>query len=215
MRALIAEDQSLMRHGLTLVLQSAGFDVVATVGDGAGLVQSVERHRPDLVVTDIRMPPTFTDEGLKAALQISRMRPGTAILVLSQFVQKRYALELIRYRRGGVGYLLKQRFAAVDQFEADLRRICAGEVVLDPEVVDRLMKPGTARTRPLDRLTDRQREVLGLMAAGRSNASIARELVVSEKAVINHITRIYAVLGLAPSLDDHRRVIAVLEYLAG
>jgi DNA-binding NarL/FixJ family response regulator len=214
-RALIAEDQALMRHGLTLVLRSAGFEVLETVGDGTRLVQAVDRHRPDLVVTDIRMPPTFTDEGLKAALQISRTRPGTAILVLSQFVQKRYALELISHRRGGVGYLLKQRFAAVDQFEDDLRRICAGEVVLDPEVVDRLMKPGSARTRPLDRLTDRQREVLGLMAAGRSNASIARELVVSEKAVINHITRIYAVLGLAPSLDDHRRVIAVLEYLAG
>lgn len=215
MHAVIAEDQPLMRHGLTLVLQSAGFEVVATAGDGPQLVQAVNRHRPDLVVTDIRMPPTFTDEGLRAALEISRTQPGTAILVLSQFVQKRYALELISHRRGGVGYLLKQRFAEVDQFEADLHRICAGEVVLDPEVVDRLMKPGSARARPLDRLTDRQREVLGLMAAGRSNASIARELVISEKAVINHITRIYAVLGLAPSLDDHRRVIAVLEYLAG
>lgn len=215
MRAVIAEDQALLRHGLTLVLGSAGFDVVATVGDGAALVQAARRHRPDLVVTDIRMPPTFTDEGLTAALEISRAVPGTAILVLSQFVQKRYAIDLVTHRSGGVGYLLKQRFADIDRFEADLARICAGEVVLDPEVVDRLMKPGSAQARALDRLTDRQREVLGLMAAGHSNASIARELVVSEKAVINHITRIYTVLELPPSSDDHRRVKAVVDYLSG
>ncbi|TQM65028.1 response regulator transcription factor [Humibacillus xanthopallidus] len=215
MRAVIAEDQALLRHGLTLTLTSAGFEVAATVGDGAALIRAVDTHLPDLVVTDIRMPPSFTDEGLEAALAIRRAHPSTAILVLSQFVQTKYALELINQRRGGVGYLLKQRFADIDRFEADLHRICAGEVVLDPEVVDRLMKPGSARRRALDRLTDRQREVLGLMAAGRSNASIARELFISEKAVINHITRIYTVLELAPNTDEHRRVIAVVEYLSG
>jgi DNA-binding NarL/FixJ family response regulator len=200
-RAVIAEDQPLLRQGLALVVQSAGFEVAAT-------------HRPDLVVTDIRMPPTFTDEGLVAALAISRSRPETAILVLSQFVQRRYAMELVGSRSGGVGYLLKQRFADIDTFAADLHRIVAGETVLDPQVVDRLMDRGRAGAPGLDQLTTRQREVLSLMAAGRSNASIARALVISEKAVVQHISRMYSLLGLPPSADDHRRVIAVLRHLS-
>lgn len=214
MRAVIAEDQPLLRQGLALVVQSAGFEVVASVGDGPALVDAAATHRPDLVVTDIRMPPTFTDEGLVAALSISRSRPETAILVLSQFVQRRYAMELVGSRSGGVGYLLKQRFADIDTFAADLHRIVAGETVLDPQVVDRLMDRGRAGAPGLDQLTTRQREVLSLMAAGRSNASIARALVISEKAVVQHISRMYSLLGLPPSADDHRRVIAVLQHLS-
>jgi DNA-binding NarL/FixJ family response regulator len=213
-RAVIAEDQPLLRQGLALVVQSAGFEVVASVGDGPALVAAAATHRPDLVVTDIRMPPTFTDEGLVAALAISRSRPETAILVLSQFVQRRYAMELVGSRSGGVGYLLKQRFADIDTFAADLHRIVAGETVLDPQVVDRLMDRGRAGAPGLDQLTTRQREVLSLMAAGRSNASIARALVISEKAVVQHISRMYSLLGLPPSADDHRRVIAVLRHLS-
>ena len=160
------------------------------------------------------MPPTFTDEGLVAALEIRRTQPLTAVLVLSQFVQRRYALELVRQRGGGgVGYLLKQRISNIGTFRADLKRICSGGTVLDPEVVARFMHPADSGRAGLERLTPRQRDVLGLMAAGRSNASIARELVITEKAVVHHASRIYDVLGLPPSADDHRRVLAVIQYL--
>jgi DNA-binding NarL/FixJ family response regulator len=159
------------------------------------------------------MPPAFTDEGLVAALEIRRTMPTTAVLVLSAFVQRRYAMELVRQRGGGVGYLLKQRISDIETFRADLHRICSGGTVLDPEVVDRLMGRADSGRVGLDRLTPRQRDVLGLMAVGRSNASIARELVITEKAVVHHASRIYDVLGLPPSTDDHRRVLAVVQYL--
>ncbi len=213
MRAVIAEDQALLREGLVFVVESAGFEIAGTAEDGTALLEITRTEKPDLVVTDIRMPPTFTDEGLVAALEIRRTQPTTAVLVLSQFVQRRYALELVRQRGGGVGYLLKQRISDIRTFRGDLLRICAGGTVLDPEVVARFMDPADSGRAGLERLTPRQRDVLGLMAVGRSNASIARELVITEKAVVHHASRIYDVLGLTPSADDHRRVLAVIQYL--
>ena len=202
MRAVIAEDQALLREGLVFVVESAGFEIAGTASDGPSLLAIVHEERPDLVVTDIRMPPAFTDEGLVAALEIRRTMPTTAVLVLSAFVQRRYAMELVRQRGGGVGYLLKQRISDIETFRADLHRICSGGTVLDPEVVDRLMGRADSGRVGLDRLTPRQRDVLGLMAVGRSNASIARELVITEKAVVHHASRIYDVLGLPP---EYRR----------
>jgi len=212
-RAVIAEDQALLREGLVLVVESAGFEVVGAAGDAKGLLDLVRTHAPDLAVTDIRMPPTFTDEGLVVASTIRRSHPATAVLVLSQFVQRRYALELISERPGGVGYLLKQRISDIDMFGADLHRICAGGTVLDPEVVDRLLSRADSTAKGLARLTPRQREVLALMASGRSNGSIARTLSISEKAVVQHVSHTYDVLGLAPSSDEHRRALAVVRYL--
>jgi len=210
---VIAEDQALLREGLVLVVESAGFEIAATAENGTDLLRMSRSERPDLVVTDIRMAPTFTVEGLVAALEIRRTLPGTAVLVLSQFVQRRYALDLVRQRGGGVGYLLKQRISDIGTFRTDLKRICAGDTVLDPEVVARFMDPADSGRAGLERLTPRQRDVLGLMAVGRSNASIARELVITEKAVVHHASRIYDILGLPPSADDHRRVRAVIQYL--
>ena len=195
------------------VVESAGFEIAGTADSGISLLEITRTEKPDLVVTDIRMPPTFTDEGLVAALEIRRTQPSTAVLVLSQFVQRRYALELVRQRGAGVGYLIKQRISDIGTFRADLKRICSGGTVLDPEVVARFMDPADSGRAGLERLTPRQRDVLGLMAAGRSNASIARELVITEKAVVHHASRIYDVLGLPPSADDHRRVLAVIQYL--
>ncbi len=195
------------------VVESAGFEIAGTADSGISLLEITRTEKPDLVVTDIRMPPTFTDEGLVAALEIRRTQPSTAVLVLSQFVQRRYALELVRQRGAGVGYLLKQRISDIGTFRADLKRICSGGTVLDPEVVARFMDPADSGRAGLERLTPRQRDVLGLMAAGRSNASIARELVITEKAVVHHASRIYDVLGLPPSADDHRRVLAVIQHL--
>jgi len=189
-RAVIAEDQALLREGLVFVVESAGFEIAGTADSGISLLEITRTEKPDLVVTDIRMPPTFTDEGLVAALEIRRTQPSTAVLVLSQFVQRRYALELVRQRGAGVGYLLKQRISDIGTFRADLRRICSGGTVLDPEVVARFMDPADSGRAGLERLTTRQRDVLGLMAAGRSNASIARELVITEKAVVHHASRI-------------------------
>ena len=213
MRAVIGEDQALMREGLAHVVGSAGFEVVAAEADAEALLEAVQRDRPDLVVTDIRMPPTYSDEGLRAALEIRRLLPGAAVLVLSQFVQRRYAVELVRSRPAGVGYLLKQRITDVATFRADLHRLCRGGTVLDPEVVTSLLSHAEAGKNGLDRLTPRQRDVLALMAAGRSNASIARALSLTEKAVVQHASHIYESLGLPPSGDDHRRVLAVLRYL--
>ncbi len=212
MRAVIAEDQALLREGLVFVVESAGFEVAGASGDARGLLDLVRTHRPDLVVTDIRMPPTFTDEGLVIASEIRRLYPATGVLVLSQFVQRRYALELVTGQTGGVGYLLKQRISDVNVFRADLHRICAGGTVLDPEVVNRLLNQAHS-AKELARLTPRQRQVLARMAAGRSNGSIARELSITEKAVVQHVSHIYDVLGLAPSSDEHRRVLAVVRYL--
>jgi DNA-binding NarL/FixJ family response regulator len=211
---VIGEDQVLMREGLALLLERAGFDVVGVAGDGEDLVRKAHANEPDLVVADIRMPPTQTDEGLRAALEIRESKPQIAIVVLSQHVQRQYARELLESgaRGGGVGYLLKQRVTDGDSFCRDLRRICAGASVLDPEVVDAMIARAR-RADPVDRLTPRQRDVLALMAEGRSNAGIAERLCVSQKAVIKHVARIYDELGLRQGADDHRRVLAVTRYL--
>jgi DNA-binding NarL/FixJ family response regulator len=214
MRVVIGEDQALLREGLVLLLERAGFEVAGVAGDGEDLVRKARAHDPDVVIADIRMPPTQTDEGLRAALAIRREKPRIAILVLSQHVQRQYASELLESgaHGGGVGYLLKQRVADGDTFCADLRRICAGGSVLDPEVVATMV--GRARIDdPVDRLTARQRDVLALMAEGRSNAAIAERLFLTEKAVIKHVSHIYEHLGLNPAADDHRRVLAVVSYL--
>jgi DNA-binding NarL/FixJ family response regulator len=213
-RVLIGEDQPLMRDGLTLVLERAEFEVVGVAADGDELVRKANGHIPDIVVADIRMPPTQTDEGLRAALAIRKAMPQIAILILSHHVERHCASELLSSADGnaGVGYLLKQRIADSDTFCADLRRISAGASILDPEVVAALLSR-TRREDPLDRLTPRQQEVLGLMAEGRSNAAIADRLFLSEKAVLKHVGRIYDELGLRQTADDHRRVLAVVRYL--
>ncbi|WP_327356144.1 response regulator transcription factor [Streptomyces sp. NBC_01304] len=211
MRAVIAEDSVLLRIGVVKVLQTAGFDVVAEVDDGESLLKAVEEHRPDLAVVDVRMPPGFTDEGVRAALTISRQWPDTSVLLLSQYVEERYAADLLATRTGGVGYLLKQRVADVEEFIEALHRVAAGGTALDPQVVAQLLVRGGPD--PLHRLTPRERDVLALMAEGRSNAGIAAELVVSESAVAKHINNLFAKLDLPQADADHRRVLAVLRYL--
>jgi DNA-binding NarL/FixJ family response regulator len=212
-RVVIGEDQALMREGLTLLLERGGFEVVGKAADGEDLVRKARAHSPDIVIADIRMPPTQTDEGLRAAIQIRETWPDIAVLVLSHHVQRRYARELLESGADarGIGYLLKQRVADAESFCSDVRRVCAGGSVLDPEVVSIML----ARTRrdPLERLTPRQREVLALMAEGRSNAGIAERLCLSEKAVIKHVTNIYDELGLERRIDDQLRVLAVMRYL--
>jgi DNA-binding NarL/FixJ family response regulator len=213
-RVVIAEDLALLRDGLTRLLRDSGFDVVAAVENGDALVEVVERERPDVAIVDVRLPPSFTDEGVRAALEARRVVPGTPVLILSQYVEQTYAQELLADGSGGVGYLLKDRVANPDQFVDAVRRVAEGGTALDPEAVAQLF----ARRRghaPLDELTPREAEVLGLMAEGRSNAGIARELVVTEGAVEKHISNILGKLGLPPSDDDHRRVLAVLAYLRG
>lgn len=212
MRAVIAEDHPLIREGLIRILESDGLSVVGVAGDADGLLTLVSEQQPDLVITDIRMPPTFTDEGLVAALEIRRRRPRTAVLVLSQFVHQQYALELMQNDPAGIGYLLKQRIGDLATFRADIDRICHGGTAIDPEVVSGMLARAE-RAAGLDRITPRQREVLELMAAGRSNFSIAQQLFITEKAVVQHVSGIYDTLGLPVSSDDHRRVLAVLRYL--
>ncbi|WP_022885664.1 response regulator [Glaciibacter superstes] len=214
MRVVIGEDEALLRQGLALVLEQGGFDVVAAVPDAVQLLEAVDRHNPDLVVTDIRMPPTLTDEGLVAALRIRSAHPDTAVVVLSQYVQRRYAVELLTDRPAKVGYLLKQRISDVDTFCADLRRVAAGGTALDPDVVGVMVKRARLADGDVARLTPRQQEVMALMAEGRSNGWIASRLVVTEKAVVQHASRIYDALGLPVDADDHRRVLAVIRYLA-
>ena len=214
MRVAIAEDLALLRDGLTRLLRDSGCDVVAAVEDGDALVRAVERDRPDVAIVDVRLPPTFTDEGVRAALRAREVVPGTPVLILSAYVEQTYAAELLADGAGGVGYLLKDRVADPDEFVAAVRRVAAGGTALDPEAVAQLF----ARRRgdaPLDELTPREREVLGLMAEGRSNSGIAREMVVTEGAVEKHISSILGKLGLPRSDDDHRRVLAVLAYLRG
>ena len=214
MRVVIGEDEALLRTGLTHVMQAAGLDVVAAVGDADELVRSAEEHVPDIVVTDIRMPPDHKDAGLRAAMDIRRERPEIAVLVLSQHLQRAYAVELLGDRPSGVGYLLKQRIADIDTFTDDLRRIAAGGTVLDPEVVSLMVAHARGHHEALDRLTPRQQQVLALMSEGRTNASIARTLSITERAVVQHTSHIYDELGLALSDDDHRRVLAVIRYLS-
>jgi DNA-binding NarL/FixJ family response regulator len=210
MRVVIAEDSVLLREGLTRLLAEAGHDVVATADEAEAFLRAVAKHEPDAVVVDVRMPPTFTDEGLRAALVVRSRWPEVAVLVLSQYVEERYATELLSDRPQGVGYLLKDRVADVTDFLDALERVAAGGSAFDPEVVAQLL----ARNRhPLAPLTAREREVLALMAEGRSNAAIAAALFVGDGAVEKHINSIFSKLGLAPADRDHRRVLAVLRYL--
>lgn len=210
MRVVLAEDSVLLREGLVRLLAEAGCDVVAAVGDGEDAVAAVGEHRPDVAVLDVRMPPTFTDEGLRAAVRIRAEHPRTAVLVLSQYVEQSYAADLLS-TGAGVGYLLKDRVAALDDLADALHRLVDGGTVLDPVVVSQLF--AGRRARPLQRLTDREREVLELMAQGRTNAAIARALVITPKSVEKHISSILDKLDLPPSEDDHRRVLAVIAWL--
>ena len=211
MRAVIAEDSVLLRVGVVKVLEAAGFEVCAEAGDAAGLLAAVDEHRPDIAVTDVRMPPGFSDEGVRAALLIRSQHPETAVLLLSQYVEERYAADLLSANTSGVGYLLKQRVADVEEFAEAARRVAAGGTALDPQVVAQLLV--RRHSDPLDRLTPRERVVLELMAGGRSNAGIAAELVVSDGAVSKHINNIFAKLDLPKADADHRRVLAVLRFL--
>ena len=210
MRVVIAEDSVLLREGLSRLLVDAGIDVVAATGEAEEFLRLVDAQRPDVVVVDVRMPPTFSDEGLRAALVVRQRWPEVGVLVLSQYVEERYASELLAERGGAVGYLLKDRVADVADFIDALRRIAGGGSVLDPEVVAQVL----ARSRsPLASLTPREREVLGLMAEGRSNVAIASALSVGEGAVEKYISSIFSKLDLTPADSDHRRVLAVLRYL--
>jgi DNA-binding NarL/FixJ family response regulator len=211
-RVVIAEDTAILREGLAQLLSDRGFEVRATVGDGDALLAAVAEHRPDVTVVDVRMPPTFTDEGLRAAITLRREYPGTAVLMFSQYVETRYAARLLAGGAAGVGYLLKDRVADVAEFSSALARVAAGGTALDPEVVSQMV--GTSpRAASVSGLTRREREVLSMMAEGRSNAAIAAGLVVSPGAVEKHVASIFAKLGLPPSETDNRRVLAVLHYL--
>ncbi len=214
MRIVIAEDSVLLRAGLTSILVDAGEEVVATVGDADELLTVVARHRPDLALVDVRMPPTHTDDGLRAALTIRQRWPEVGILVLSQYVEERYATELLASDTSAIGYLLKDRIADVSDFLGAVRRVGGGGTALDPEVVAQLLARAR-RQDPLERLSPREREVLGLMAEGRANPAIARHLVVSDKAVEKHVSNIFLKLDLPPTAGDHRRVMAVLRWLEG
>jgi DNA-binding NarL/FixJ family response regulator len=211
MRVVIAEDSVLLREGLVKLIDGAGIEVVAAVGDADALLRAAGEYQPDLVVVDVRMPPTHTDEGLRAALVLRRQWPGIAVLVLSQYVEERYATELLSTQTSGVGYLLKDRVAEVGEFLSALRRVAAGGTALDPEVVAQLLV--RRRDDPLRRLTPRETQVLRLMAEGRSNSAIADTLVISASAVEKHVNNVMAKLDLLPDESDHRRVLAVLRFL--
>ncbi len=212
MRIVIAEDLALLRDGIERLLRDHGMEVVASVEDGDALVAAVEAERPDVAVVDVRLPPTFRDEGLRAALEARRRVPGTAVLVVSQYVEQTYAVELLADGGGGVGYLLKERIADPADFVDAVRRVAAGGTALDPEVVSQLVARRGPRS-PVGELTPREREVLELMAEGRSNGSIAETLVVTEGAVEKHVSNIFGKLGLAQADGSHRRVLAVLAFL--
>jgi len=213
-RVVIAEDLALLRDGLVRLLRDNGFEVVAAVQDGDSLVETIAEERPEIAIVDIRLPPTFRDEGLRAALEARRRIPETAILIVSQYVEHTYANELLADGRGGIGYLLKDRIMDVDEFVEAVRRVANGGTALDPEVVSQLLSRRRANG-PLEHLTPREREVLSLMAEGRSNAGIAKELVLTVGAVEKHVANILSKLRLPPSEDDHRRVLAVVTYLRG
>jgi DNA-binding NarL/FixJ family response regulator len=211
-RVLVGEDQPLVREGIVRVLEEAGFEVVAVAGDATDLVRKAGGHRPDVVVTDIQMPPENSDDGLRAAIEIRRRQPEVGVVVLSQYLEDHYALELVGDRADGVGYLLKDRLGDLALFVDAVRRVARGGSALDPEVVQRMVGRRRA-TGPLDDLTPRERQVIGLMAEGRSNLGIAEELVVTVAAVERHVTSIFSKLGLQQAPEDHRRVLAVLQYL--
>jgi DNA-binding NarL/FixJ family response regulator len=212
MRVVIAEDAALFREGLARLITDRGHEVVAAVGDADALLEAVTEHDPDVAVVDIRMPPTHTDEGLRAAIELRREHPGTGVLVLSQYVETRYAARLLEGNAAGVGYLLKDRVADVAEFADALARVAAGGTALDPEVVSQLVRV-TRHARGVATLTPRERDVLSLMGEGRSNAGIAAALVVSAGVVEKHVASIFGKLGLPPSEADNRRVLAVLRYL--
>ena len=214
MRVVVAEDSVLLREGVVRLLSEAGFDVVAQTGDADDLRRRVYAHKPDVAIVDVRMPPDHTDDGLRAALEIRDRQPATGVLVLSQYIEEGYALDLITQAGvdGGVGYLLKDRVADVDRFLDAVRRVAGGGSALDPEVVAQLLGR-RRRNDPLDALTPREREVMELMAEGRSNVAIADTLVVTERAVEKHVTSIFHKLELTPTAGDHRRVLAVLAFL--
>jgi DNA-binding NarL/FixJ family response regulator len=211
-RVVVAEDLFLLRDGLVRLLEAHGFEITEAVGTGPALLRALLSHRPDVAIVDVRLPPSFTDEGLQAALAARREVPGLPVLVLSQYVEQLYARELLADQAGGVGYLLKDRVFNDDQFVEVLRAVAGGGTVMDPEVVSKLLVR-RARDEPVTRLSPREREVLALMAEGRSNSAIAQRLFVTEKAVSKHSTSIFAKLGLLASDDDNRRVLAVLAYL--
>jgi DNA-binding NarL/FixJ family response regulator len=212
MRAIVAEDSVLLREGLSRLLTDAGIEIVGQAGDGEDLLRKARAHKPDVVVTDIRMPPTQTDEGLRAAKVIRRELPGTGVLVLSQYVEEGYVMDLLGDRPEGVGYLLKDRVAEVERFVEAVHRVAQGGSALDPEVVSHMLGR-RRREDPLDELTPREREVLGLMAEGYSNSAIAARLVVTERAVEKHVTNVFSKLGFGSEPDHHRRVLAVLTFV--
>ena len=214
MRVVVAEDSAILREGLGQLLVDRGHCVIAAVSDAEALKDAVDADPPDVAIVDVRMPPTYTDEGMLAALWMRRKHPDVAILVFSQWVETRYAAELLAGRASSVGYLLKDRVADVDEFIDALERVAAGGTALDPDVVTQLIG-SSRRMAALDRLTPREREVLQQMAQGRSNTAIASILVVSERAVEKHVSGVFAKLDLPPSDSDHRRVLAVLRYLEG
>ena len=212
MRVVLADDSVLLREGLAQVLGAAGFEVVAQAGDGDELLRAVAAHKPEVAIVDIRMPPTHREEGIEAAKEIRTKHPDVAVLVLSQFLETGYAMKVVSDSSGSLGYLLKDRITNVGQLEDAIRRVAAGEVVIDPEIVRRLVErqrdPG-----PLEDLTDRERQVLAEMAEGRSNRAISERLFLSERTVEAHVASIFVKIGLLPTADDHRRVLAVLAYL--
>ncbi|MET0196007.1 MAG: response regulator transcription factor [Rhodococcus fascians] len=214
MRIVIAEDNVILRDGLAQLLIERGNEVCAAVGNAEALEAAVDEHRPDVAIIDIRMPPSFTDEGLVAAVALRRRRPETGVMVFSQWVETRYAAELLADRASGVGYLLKDRVADVGEFVEALARVAAGGTALDPEVITQLMGASKRRT-SLDRLTPREREVLALMAQGLTNSAVASKLTVPERVVEKHVGNVFAKFDLPPSDAQHRRVLAVLEYLDG
>jgi DNA-binding NarL/FixJ family response regulator len=214
-RVVLAEDLALLRDGLIRLLEANDFKVVEAVDNGPSLLRALTTHKPDVAVVDVRLPPTFTDEGLQAAIEARRQVPGLPVLVLSQYVEQLYARELLADRSGGVGYLLKDRVFHVEQFVDAVRQVAAGGTAMDPEVVAQLLTRRSAMDEPLTTLTPREREVLSLMAEGRSNAAIAARLFVTEKSVSKHTNSIFTRLGLPQSEDDNRRVLAVLAYLNG
>ncbi|MEU4289240.1 response regulator transcription factor [Kribbella sp. NPDC026596] len=210
MRVVILEDNPILAEGLGLLLGNSGFDVVAVAGDADEFAKVMSEHDPEIAIVDVRLPPTFTDEGLRAAIEARRVRPGLPVLVFSQYVEEIYAAELLAAGSEGVGYLLKDRVSRVDEFLEAVRRVAAGGTVLDPEVVSQLM---VKRSSPLDRLTPREREVLALMAEGLGNTAIAEKLVISEGAVHKHVGNVFLKLDLPPTDSGHRRVLAVLAHL--
>jgi DNA-binding NarL/FixJ family response regulator len=214
-RVVLAEDLALLRDGLIRLLEANDCEVVEAVDNGPSLVRALVAHRPDVAVVDVRMPPTFTDEGLRAALEARRQVPGLPVLVLSQYVEQLYARELLADRSGGVGYLLKDRVFNVRSFIDAVKTVAGGGTAMDPEVVAQLLRRRSAADDPLSTLTPREREALELMAEGRSNAAIAARMFVTEKAVSKHTNSIFTRLGLPQSEDDNRRVLAVLAYLNG